>query len=132
MRRLATGESLDSLEVSFNISRPVLQKFCLQFAAWFDKEYYVAYIGGIYGVGFDTHAEIVESERLFRAMGLPGILTCMDAVHMTYEKGPYPSPHLFIGTGRLPDCGRQHAQQRHRLDQVCGWCLPRSTQRQNC
>jgi hypothetical protein len=44
MRRLATGESLDSLETSFNISRPVLQNFCLQYATWFDKEYYVAYM----------------------------------------------------------------------------------------
>jgi hypothetical protein len=44
MRRLATGESLDSLETSFNISWPVLQKFCLQFASWFDKEYNVAYM----------------------------------------------------------------------------------------
>jgi hypothetical protein len=70
-----------------------------------DKEYYVAYIGGISGVGFDTHAEIVESERLFRAMGLPGILTCMDAVHMAYDKGPYPSRHLFIGKEGYPTVG---------------------------
>ena len=95
MRRLATGESYDSLEASFNISRPVLQTFCIDFAAWFDKEYYVAYIGGMCGVGLDTHTEIVESERLFRALGLPGVLTCMDAVHMAYDKAPYPSRHLL-------------------------------------
>jgi hypothetical protein len=80
MCRLATDESFDSLEENVNISRPVLQLFCLDFAVWFDKEYYVSYIGGISGVGFDTHTEIVESERLFRDMGLPGILTCMDAI----------------------------------------------------
>ena len=56
-------------------------------------------------MGFDMHAEIVESERLFRAMGLPGILTCMDAVHMTYDKGPYPSRHLFIGKEGYPTVG---------------------------
>ena len=84
-----------SLEASFNISRPVLQTFCLDFAAWFDEEYYVAYIGGMCGVGLDTHTEIVESERLFRALGLPGVLTCMDAVHMAYDKAPYPSRHLL-------------------------------------
>jgi hypothetical protein len=105
MRRLATGESFDSLEASFNISRPVLQKFFLEFAAWFDKEYYVPYIGGISGVGFDTRTEIVESERLFRAMGLPGTLTCMDAVHMAYENAPYPSRHLFIGKEGYPTVG---------------------------
>ena len=105
MRRLATGESFDSLEASFNISRPVLQKFFLVFAAWFDKEYYVPYIGGISGVGFDTRTEIVESERLFRSMGLPGTLTCMDAVHMAYENAPYPSRHLFIGKEGYPTVG---------------------------
>ena len=105
MRRVATGESYDSLEASFNISRPVLQTFCIEFAAWFDKEYYVAYIGGMSGVGFDTHTEIVESERLFRALGLPGVLTCMDAVHMAYDKAPYPSRHLFIGKEGYPTVG---------------------------
>ena len=67
----------------------MLQTFCIDFAAWFDKEYYVAYIGGMCGVGLDPHTEIVESERLFRALGLPGVLTCMDAVHMAYVRpGP--------------------------------------------
>jgi hypothetical protein len=60
LRRLATDESFDSLEVSFNISRTVLQLFSLEFSSLSDKEYYVDYIGGISGVGFDTHAEIVE------------------------------------------------------------------------
>jgi hypothetical protein len=105
MHRLATDESFDSLETTFNISRSVLQLFCLEFATWFDKEYYVSYIDGISGVGFDTLAEIVESERVFRVMNFPGILTCMDAVPMTYDKGPYPSRHLFIDKEGYPTVG---------------------------
>ncbi len=132
MRRLATDKSFDSLEASFNISRPVLQFFCLEFAAWFEKDYYAAYIGGISGVGFDTHAEIVESERLFRALGLPGMLIAHmhgRCAHCLRQSSISFSPPLHR-QGRLPDWS-QHAQQRHWLDQVCGWCVPMSAQRQN-
>ncbi len=81
MRRLGTDESYDSLETNFNISRPVLQTFCIEFAVWFDKEYYVSYIDGMSGVGFDTHLR--QSSISF-------------------------SPSLHR-QGRLSDSGSQHA-----------------------
>jgi hypothetical protein len=63
------------------------------------------YVGGLSGVGFDTKGEIEESERVFRALGLPGFITDMDAVHMAYDRAPFPARHLFIGKEGYPTAG---------------------------
>lgn len=105
LRRLATGEPYSSLETSFQISKTVLVDFFRQFLQWFLKEYYTMYVGGLSGVGFDTKAEIEESERLFRALGLPGFITAMDAVHMAYDMAPFPARHLFMGKEGYPTVG---------------------------
>jgi hypothetical protein len=73
LRRLATGDPYSSLETSFQISKTVLVTCCHKFLQWFLQEYYTMYVGGLSGVGFDTKAEIEESERMFRTLGLPGL-----------------------------------------------------------
>ena len=74
LRRLATGEPYSSLETSFQISKTVLVVFFRQFLQWFLKEYYIMYVGGLSGVGFDTKAEIANALswwlRLQRKRGL--------------------------------------------------------------
>jgi hypothetical protein len=65
LRRLATGEPYSSLETSFQISKTVLVDFCHKFLQWFLKNYYTMYVGGLSGVGFDTKAEIEQSESVF-------------------------------------------------------------------
>ena len=69
LRRLATGEPYSSLETSFQISKSVLVDFCHKFLTWFLQNYYTMYVGGLSGVGFDTKAEIEESEGVFRKLG---------------------------------------------------------------
>ena len=63
------------------------------------------YVGGISGVGFDSLMEIECSERLFRGLGLPGFITCMDAVHFAYDRAPFPARHLFMGKEGYPTVG---------------------------
>ena len=105
LRRLATGEPYSSLETSFQISKTVLLTFFPKFLKWFLKEYYVMYVEGMSGVGFDTLVDIEHSERLFDALGLPGFITAMDAVHMAYDLAPFPARHLFIGKEGYPTVG---------------------------
>jgi hypothetical protein len=100
LRRLATGEPYSSLETSFQISKTVLVKFSGKFLKWFLKYYYTMYVGGLSGAGFDTKAEIEESERVLRALGLPGFITDMDAVHMDYDRARFPARHLFMAYDR--------------------------------
>jgi hypothetical protein len=78
---------------------------CPKFLKWFLKYYYSMYVGGLSGLGFDTKAEIEESERVFRALGLPVFITAMDAVHMAYDRAPFPVRHLFIGKEGYPTVG---------------------------
>jgi len=89
LRRLATGEPYSSLETSFQISKTVLMDFCHKFLQWFLKNYYTMYVGGLSGVGFDTKAEIGQSESVFRKLGLPGFITAMDAVHRPMTGLPF-------------------------------------------
>jgi hypothetical protein len=105
LRRLATGEPYSSLETSFQISKTVLVDFSHKFLKWFLKYYYTMYVGGLSGVGFDSKAEIEQSERVFRALGLPGFITAMDAVHMAYDRAHFPARHLFIGKEGYPTVG---------------------------
>ena len=105
LRRLATGEPYSSLETSFQISKTVLVDFCHKFLTWFLQNYYTMYVGGLSGVGFDTMAEIEESEGVFRKLGLPGFITAMDAVHMAYDRAPFPARHLFMGKEGYPTVG---------------------------
>ena len=83
----------------------MLVDFCHKFLQWFLKNYYTMYVGGLSGVGFDTKAEIEQSESVFRKLGLPGFITAMDAVHMAYDRAPFPARHLFIGKEGYPTVG---------------------------
>jgi hypothetical protein len=60
------------------------------------------YVGGLSGVSFDTKTEIEQSEWVFRALGLAVFITTMDTVHMTYDRTPFPTRHLFIGKEDYP------------------------------
>ena len=66
------------------------------------KYYYTMYVGGLSGVGFDTKAEIEEREWVFRTLDLSAFITSMDAVHMTYDRAPFPARHVFIGKEGYP------------------------------
>ena len=46
-----------------------------------------------------------ESEGVFRKLGLPGFITAMDAVHMAYDRAPFPARHLFMGKEGYPTVG---------------------------
>jgi hypothetical protein len=105
LRRLTTGEPYSSLETRFQISKTVLVDFCHKFLKWFLKYYYTMYVGGLSGVGFDTKAEIEEREWVFRTLDLSAFITSMDAVHMTYDRAPFPARHFFIGKEGYPTVG---------------------------
>jgi hypothetical protein len=89
--------------------------FCHKFLKWFLKYYYTMYVGGFSGVGFDTKTEIEEIERVFRALVLPDFITVMDAVHMSYDRTPFPVRHLFIGKEGYPTVDvNMHSNDLHR------------------
>ena len=79
LRHMATGEPLKFIETSCNVSRWTIGNFFHTFIKWFVETYYKEYVVGESGVGFDTPADIVAVEALFRQMGLHGIITSSDA-----------------------------------------------------
>ena len=90
-RRLATGESYASLSHEFRIGLSTVHKFDKQFLKWFRLSYWKEYVVGESGVGFDDYASIEKEEKVFRQFGLPGFVTCMDGVHLTWELAPFMS-----------------------------------------
>lgn len=101
-RRLASGDTFASLAHEFRIGQSTLNDFDKQFWAWFREHYWEAYVTGQSGVGFDDLASIQAEELLFRQMGLPGFITCMDGVHFAWEKGPYKIRYQYIGKEGFP------------------------------
>jgi hypothetical protein len=53
------------------------------------QEYWTTWVVGVSGVRFDDITSIEKEEKLFRQMGLPGFITCMDNVHFVWECTPY-------------------------------------------
>ena len=53
-------------------------------------------------MGFDDIATIEQEEKLFRQMGLPGFITCMDGVHFAWERAPYQLRWQYIGKEGYP------------------------------
>jgi hypothetical protein len=76
--------------------------FDKKFWKWFRKEYWETWVGGVSGVGFDDIATIEREEKLFRRMGLPGFITCMDGVHFAWDRAPYQTRWQYIGKEGYP------------------------------
>ena len=55
--------------------------FYHEFMPWFVRTHYEDWVTGPSGIGFGSAAEVEASERMFRQMGLPGIVTSMDGVY---------------------------------------------------
>ena len=96
-RRLASGDTFASLAHEFRIAESTLNAFDKQFWAWFREHYWEAYVTGQSGVGFDDLASIQAEELLFRQLGLPGFITCMDGVHFAWERNAYQIRYQYIG-----------------------------------
>ena len=101
-RRLASGDTFASLAHEFRIAESTLNDFDKQFWGWFREEYWEAYVTGPSGVGFEDLASIQAEEKLFRQMGLPGFITCMDGVHFAWERGAYKIRFQYIGKEGFP------------------------------
>jgi hypothetical protein len=54
------------------------------------------------GLGFDDLASIEQKEKLFRQFGLPGFVTCMDRVHLTWELVSFMSHWQYKGKEDFP------------------------------
>ena len=101
-RRVASGYVFSTLGEEFHISSSALSTFDKKFWKWFRKEYWETWVGGVSGVGFDDIATIEQEEKLFRQMGLPGFITCMDGVHFAWERAPYQLRWQYIGKEGYP------------------------------
>ena len=110
MRRVASGNTFASLGEEFHIGGSTLHSFDSKFWNWFRnfnavqdrKEYWSTWVGGVSGVGFDDIASIQHEEKLFRQMGLPGFITCMDDVHFAGERAPYQIRCQYVGKEGYP------------------------------
>ena len=101
MRRVASGNTFSSLGEEFHIGGSTLLAFDKKIWKWFRKEYWTTWVVGVSGVGFDI-ASIEKEEKLFRQMGLPGFITCMDGVHFAWERAPYQVRWQYIGKEGYP------------------------------
>jgi hypothetical protein len=52
-----------------------------------------------------------ESEGVFRKLGLPGFITVMDAVHMAYDRAPFPA-RVDMYAHHTPHIIHIHIQER--------------------
>ena len=110
MRRVASGNTFASLGEEFHKGGSTLHSFDSKFwnsfrnfnAVQDRKEYWSTWVGGVSGVGFDDIASIQHEEKLFRQMGLPGFITCMDGVHFAWERAPYQIRWQYIGKEGYP------------------------------
>jgi hypothetical protein len=89
MRCVASGNTFICLGEELHIGGSTLLAFDKKFWKWFRKEYWTTWVVGVSDVGFDDIASIEKEEKLFRQMGLPGFITCMDVVHFVWEHTPY-------------------------------------------
>ncbi len=89
MRRVASGNTFSILGEEFHIGDSTLLTFDKKFWKWFRQEYWTTWVVGVSGVGFDDITSMEKEEKLFRQMGLPGFITCMDGVHFAWECTPY-------------------------------------------
>ena len=105
LRHLATGESWQSLFMATKISRPTLQAFYHEFMPWFILTHYEEWVTGPSGIGFGSVAEVEVSERIFRQMGLPGIITSMDGVHCQWDRAHERIRYQFVGKEGYPTIG---------------------------
>ena len=102
LRHLATGESFTTLAVASNLGKETLRNFSHEFMAWFVEHYYKDKVTGVNGIGFQTVAEVEASEKIYRQAGLPGIVTSMDGVHVTWDKAPYAYKFMYCGKEGYP------------------------------
>lgn len=102
LRHVASGDTFDSLAQEFHIGRSTLNAHDNKFWKWFRKEYWSTWVVGASGVGFDNLASIEKEEKLFRQMGLPGFITCMDGVHFAWEGAPFQYRWRYIGKEGYP------------------------------
>jgi hypothetical protein len=96
-RRLATGDSWKSLVTASRLCKSAMRDFFPGFIKWFVETFYSDWVTGASGVGFQHEDDVIESERMFRQMGLPGIVSSMDGVHCAWERAPYSKKWQFVG-----------------------------------
>jgi hypothetical protein len=101
--RVSSDSSFVSLVEEFHISSSDLLAFDKKFWKWFRKEYWETWVGDVSGVDFDDIVTIEREEKLFRRMGLPGFITCMDDVHFDCDHAPYQTRWQYIGKEGYPE-----------------------------
>ncbi len=89
MWSVASGNTFIILGEEFHIGGSTLFAFDKKIWKWFRKEYWTTWVVVVSVVGFDDIVSIEKEEKLFRQMGLPGFITCMDDVHFAWEHSPY-------------------------------------------
>jgi hypothetical protein len=105
LRHLATGDGWTSMFTQTKISAPTLRQFYHEFMPWFVQTHYAEWVTGPSGIGFSTAEEVEASEKMFRQMGLPGIVTSMDGVHVRWDRAYDRIRHQFVGKEGYPTVG---------------------------
>ena len=97
LRHLATGDSWNSIQYATHIDAETLRCFYHKFMPWFVDTYYQEWVTGPSGIGFSCVDEVEASEKMFRRLGLPGIVTSMDGVHCAWDKAFHAIKWQFVG-----------------------------------
>ena len=101
-RYMATGGPMESVASFVHGDKATLQAFFHDFVQWMVVEYYEEKVTGSTGIGFDNDDAISRSERLFRGVGLPGIISSMDGVHLAWSKAPSRQKWMYKGKEGYP------------------------------
>jgi len=102
LRHLATGEPFASLELAGHVGHDTVRPFFHKFTAWMVDHYYADKVTGPSGIGFESVADVEKAERVFRKLGLPSIVTCMDGVHVAWDRAPFDVKYKFVGKEGYP------------------------------
>ena len=97
LRHLATGEPFSSVGLAAHISGDVIKAFFHNFLSWFVDRFYAEKVVGPSGFGFETKDDVENAEKIFRQLGMPGICTSMDAVHVAWDRAPYTLKWMYVG-----------------------------------
>ena len=102
LRHLATGEPFASVAMAGFVGKDTVRNFFHRFTEWMVDHYYADKVTGRSGIGFDSVSDVEKAEHVFRKLGLPSIVTCMDGVHVAWDRAPFDVKYKFVGKEGFP------------------------------
>ena len=82
-----------------------MRDFSPVFIQWFVETFYTGWVTGVSGIGFEDEDDLLASEKMFRRLGLPGIVSSMDGVHCSWERAPYAKKWQVVGKEGISTLG---------------------------